>query len=70
MIGYVVESPVEVKTKDGEIRTGTARHWVATEARAVEEAAKHPDRTWRAVPFDEIPFTARENLLRALAPSA
>lgn len=62
MIGYVVESPV---TRSDGARTGTARVYVATEARAREIAGAHPSRTWRALPFEEMPAAARDNLIRA-----
>lgn len=49
---FVVESPV---TKDG-VRVGTARVYVATEARAREIVAALPsERTYREIAVDQVP---------------
>lgn len=64
MIGYVVESRV-VDGFSG-ARSGTARIFVGTRARAMELAGQKPGATWREIPFDEMPRAARENLERAL----
>jgi hypothetical protein len=59
--GFVVESPA--LNQDGS-RAGTFRVYVATEERAKEIASAAPDRTWRSIPFDEMPEKARANLER------
>ena len=61
-VGYVVESPVE-HSHGGP--SGIARVYVATEARAQEIAAGHPERTYREVTYDSMPTHARENLEQA-----
>lgn len=61
-IGYVVESPIK---GHGGARDGTARVYVASEARAKEIADAHKDRTFRPIPYSEMPQKARENLERA-----
>lgn len=60
-IGFVVESAVR-HSNGGP--AGIARLYVADEARAKEIAAAHPGRTYRAIPYDEMPATARANLER------
>ncbi len=60
---YVIESPAFDNLG---ARVGTFRHYVATEARAREEAAKHPERTWRVVAVADMRPEARENIERAL----
>jgi hypothetical protein len=64
MTGYVVESPVY---NDKGERAGTARVWFATEARAIEVAAGHPSRTYRAVDESEMPEKVRANMRAAHA---
>lgn len=64
MIGYVVESGV---TDAAGVRVGTARIWVGTRVRAALLAAEKPGATFRAVPYDEMPQRARDNLERAAA---
>lgn len=63
MIAYVVEGPV-LRDAQGE-RVGMPRVYVATEERAKEITALHPERTWRALPVEEMPAAARGNLERA-----
>lgn len=66
--GYVVESRVEIQTKEGHLKAGTAQHWVASEARAQSEVAKLPTRrTYRAVPWDQLPMGIRNEFERAEA---
>jgi hypothetical protein len=65
VIGYVVESAA-IDQRTGK-HAGTMRVYVATEARAKEIAEAAPGRTWRAIPFEEMPAAARENLERAAA---
>lgn len=63
MTGYVVEGPA---FRDAQGRfLGMPRVYVATEARAREIAAAHPERTWRAMKLEEMPAAARANLERA-----
>jgi hypothetical protein len=62
VIAYVVEGPVFRDAK-GEC-IGMPRVYVATEERAKEIAALHPERTWRAISGEDMPAAARENLLR------
>ncbi|MDB4997484.1 MAG: hypothetical protein JWM74_4916 [Myxococcaceae bacterium] len=59
--GYVVETPA---CDDKGRRVGTMSHWVLTKERAIEEAAKVKERTWREVPFDELPAAARAAMLK------
>ena len=61
---YVVESPA--LRSDGQY-SGTFRLYVATEERAKEIAAQHPERSYRPIPFEEMPEVARLNLEKALA---
>lgn len=60
---YVVESPVT--GSDPKMANGTARVYVDSEARAIEIASGHPERTYRKIPLSEMPDKARDNLLRA-----
>lgn len=57
MIGFVVESEVDFNG----VR-GTARVWVATEARAAEIAGLAPGRAYRAVAYADMPPAVRESL--------
>ena len=63
-IGFVVESPLETQTLEGLVPSGKVRHYVETEERAAEEAAKVPGRTYRAVTFAEMNPLAAANLER------
>ena len=63
---FVVETPA---CDDKGVRIGTMRHYVMTEARAREEAAKVPERTWRRLPISDLPLKAREEMIRARAMS-
>lgn len=60
--GYVVETPA---CDDKGVRIGTMRHYVGTEARAREEAAKVAERTWREVPLSAMPADVRDKLIAA-----
>lgn len=62
MIGYVVESAVYAG--DTNVRAGTARIYVATEARARELAGEKRGATYRPIPYAEMPQAARNNLMR------
>lgn len=58
-LAYVVESPV---TNPKGIRTGTARVYVATQARAEQLASEVPGRTYRPIRFEDMPEAARQNM--------
>lgn len=64
LTAFVVESPA---VQDGR-RLGTFRLYVATEARAREVAAGHPERTWRELPIDAVPEGPRKALLDVVDP--
>lgn len=65
-IAYVVEQPAFAeRVVNGEVvktRVGTARFWTQNKQKAIDEAAKRPDlgRTWREVPWNEVPEAQRE----------
>lgn len=67
---FVVESRVDVKDDAGNVvKQGTARVWVASQARAEQIVAEGPkgERSWRRASLDEMRPDVRENLLRAHA---
>lgn len=65
---YVVESQVEVRTPFGTVKTGTARVYVETEARAQEIVAALPaERTYREIALTDMPPSARANMEKANA---